>query len=64
MHNNDTFFAKVVDTRLTRTFVVIFAFLQSLPTSATLCLGCDVEQGILLYCIEMETECKANVAQL
>ena len=35
-HKNDAFFAKIANTRLTKTFVAFFALAERLPTSATL----------------------------
>ena len=43
MRKNDAFVAKIVNTRLTKGFMAIFASAESLPSPATLCVG-----GILI----------------
>ena len=48
MRKNDAFFAKIVNTRLTKSFMAIFAPAESLPSPATLGPSDDAEdEGIL-----------------
>ena len=47
MRNNDTFVAYIVNTRMTKVFMAIFALTERLPTSATLITS----HNISLYCM-------------
>ena len=46
MRKNDAFDAKIVNTRLTKIFIAIFAPDERLPSSATL-LGCNKKNNFL-----------------
>ena len=45
MRKNDAFVAKIVNTRLTKIFMAIFALNERLPTSATLIDDIDQDNG-------------------